>query len=60
VRALFLDQTLAMLERDDWMITGIEVKASATVKARDFVGMRALAVACGDRLAVAPLSRLCP
>jgi hypothetical protein len=31
------------------MIAGIEVKASATVKAGDFGGLRALAEACGDR-----------
>ncbi|MGZ2504489.1 hypothetical protein ACVINI_005034 [Rhizobium beringeri] len=33
------------------MIAGIEVKASATVKAGDFGGLRALAEACGDRFA---------
>lgn len=38
-----------VLERDDGTITGIEVKASATVKASDFGGLRALAAACGDR-----------
>jgi uncharacterized protein len=38
-----------VLERDDGMIVGIEVKASATVKAGDFAGLRALAEACGDR-----------
>jgi predicted AAA+ superfamily ATPase len=40
-----------VLERDDGMIVGIEVKATATVKARDFAGMKALAAACGDRFA---------
>lgn len=40
-----------VLERDDGMIAGIEVKASATVKAGDFGGLRALAEACGDRFA---------
>ena len=40
-----------VLERDDGMIAGIEVKASATVKASDFAGLRALAEACGDRFA---------
>jgi uncharacterized protein len=40
-----------VLERDDGMIAGIEVKASATVKAGDFSGLRALAEACGDRFA---------
>ena len=29
-----------VLERDDGMIAGIEVKASATVKAGDFGGLR--------------------
>ena len=40
-----------MLERDDGMIAGIEVKASATVKSSDFAGLRALTEACGDRFA---------
>ncbi|MGO6906553.1 AAA family ATPase, partial [Rhizobium ruizarguesonis] len=40
-----------VLERDDGMIAGIEVKASATVKAGDFGGLRALAEACRDRFA---------
>ncbi|MFT3802059.1 MAG: ATP-binding protein [Burkholderiaceae bacterium] len=40
-----------VLERDDGMIAGIEVKASATVKAGDFSGLRALADACRDRFA---------
>lgn len=40
-----------VLERDDGMIVGIEVKASATVKSGDFGGLRALADACGDRFA---------
>jgi hypothetical protein len=38
-----------MLERDNGMVVGIEVKASAMVKAGDFSGLRALAEACGDR-----------
>lgn len=40
-----------LLERDDGMIVGIEVKASATVKAADFAGLRTLAEACKDRFA---------
>ncbi|CAH1664366.1 ATP-binding protein [Chelatococcus sp. HY11] len=44
-----------VLERDDGMIVGIEVKASATVKPGDFGGLRALANACGDRFAVGAL-----
>lgn len=40
-----------VLERDDGMTAGIEVKASATVKSGDFAGLRALADACGDRFA---------
>lgn len=40
-----------VLERDDGMVVGIEVKASATVKSGDFGGLRALADACGDRFA---------
>ena len=40
-----------VLERDDGMIAGIEVKASATVRSRDFGGLRTLAEACGERFA---------
>ena len=40
-----------VLERDDGMIVGIEVKAGATVKAGDFSGLKALVEACGDRFA---------
>jgi hypothetical protein len=40
-----------VLERDDGMIVGIEVKAAATVKSSDFAGLRTLAEACGDRFA---------
>lgn len=40
-----------VLERDDGMIAGIEVKASATVRSSDFSGLRALAEASGDRFA---------
>ncbi|GMM62429.1 ATP-binding protein [Novosphingobium pituita] len=40
-----------VLERDDGMIVGIEIKASATVKATDFGGLRTLAEACKDRFA---------
>ena len=40
-----------VLERDDGMIAAVEVKASATVKAGDFRGLRALKEACGDRFA---------
>lgn len=40
-----------VLERDDGMIVGIEVKASATVKSGDFAGLRTLAEACGERFA---------
>lgn len=40
-----------VLEPDDDMIAGIEIKASATVKASDFSGLRSLSQACGDRFA---------
>jgi predicted AAA+ superfamily ATPase len=40
-----------VLERDDGMVAAVEVKASATVAARDFAGLRTLATACGDRFA---------
>lgn len=40
-----------VLERDDSMIVGIEIKASATVKSADFAGLRTLAEACKDRFA---------
>jgi predicted AAA+ superfamily ATPase len=38
-----------VLERDDGMIAGIEVKAAASVKSTDFAGLRILAEACKDR-----------
>lgn len=40
-----------VLERDDGMIVGIEIKASATVRSGDFGGLRTLAEACGERFA---------
>jgi len=40
-----------VLERDDGMIVGIEVKATATVKSGDFAGLRTLAEACKERFA---------
>ena len=40
-----------VLERDDGMIVGIEVKAAATVTSRDFAGLRTLAEACKERFA---------
>ena len=40
-----------VLERDDGMIVGIEVKASATVRPGDFAGIKTLARVCGDRFA---------
>ena len=40
-----------VLERDDGMIAGIEVKASATVTSRDFAGLQSLAAACKGRFA---------
>ncbi|MDQ4421908.1 ATP-binding protein [Sphingobium sp. DEHP117] len=40
-----------VLERDDGMIVGIEVKAAATVRSGDFAGLRALAEACKERFA---------
>jgi predicted AAA+ superfamily ATPase len=51
----FRDQHLRevdiVLERDDGTIAGIEVKASATVNASDFAGLRALAEACKEKFA---------
>lgn len=51
----FRDQQMrevdVVLERDDGMIAGIEIKASATVRSGDFGGLRTLAEACGDRFA---------
>jgi uncharacterized protein len=51
----FRDQQLhevdIVLERDDGMIVGIEIKSSATVKGSDFAGLRTLAEACKDRFA---------
>lgn len=40
-----------VLERDDGMIAGIEIKASATVKSSDFGGLRTLMGTRGDRFA---------
>lgn len=40
-----------VLERDDGMVAGIEIKASATVAASDFSGMKKLADACGSKFA---------
>ena len=40
-----------VLERDDGVVAGIEVKASATVKSSDFGGLRSLAEACKERFA---------
>jgi hypothetical protein len=40
-----------VLERDDGVIVGIEVKASATITAKDFSGLRRLAEACGNKFA---------
>jgi predicted AAA+ superfamily ATPase len=40
-----------VLERDDGMIVGIEVKAAATVKSSDLAGLRTLAAACKERFA---------
>ena len=51
----FRDQQLRevdiVLERNDGMIAGVEVKASATVKSSDFRGLRTLAEACKERFA---------
>lgn len=40
-----------VLERDDGMTVGIEIKASATVKPTDFAGLRTLAEVCGEKFA---------
>jgi len=40
-----------VLERDEGTLVGLEVKASATVRASDFKGLRTLSEACGDRFA---------
>ncbi|AXB80433.1 ATP-binding protein [Novosphingobium sp. P6W] len=40
-----------VLERDDGMIAGIEIKASGTVKASDFGGLKTLAASCGESFA---------
>jgi len=50
-RDLQIHEVDIVLERDDDKIVGIEIKASATVKASDFTGLRTLADACGDRFA---------
>jgi hypothetical protein len=38
-----------VLEHDDGMVAGIEIKASATVKSSDCGGLRTLAEACKDQ-----------
>lgn len=40
-----------VLERDDGMIVGLEIKSSATVRSEDFKGLRTLAEASGERFA---------
>ena len=40
-----------VLERDDGMIAGIEIKAAASVDSSDFAGLRVLAEACKERFA---------
>jgi predicted AAA+ superfamily ATPase len=40
-----------VLERDDGIVVGIEIKASATVRSSDFAGLRTLAEACKERFA---------
>ena len=40
-----------VLERDDGLVAGIEVKAGATVRSGDFAGLRTLAKACEGRFA---------
>ena len=40
-----------VLERNDGLIAGIEVKASATVRSNDFSGLRVLAETCGSKFA---------
>jgi hypothetical protein len=38
-----------VLEREDGAISGVEIKAAATVRSEDFAGLRALAEAAGSR-----------
>ena len=40
-----------VLERNDGLVAGMEVKASATVRSSDFGGLRVLAETCGSRFA---------
>ena len=40
-----------VLERDDGMIAGVEIKAAASVDSSDFAGLRVLAKACRERFA---------
>jgi uncharacterized protein len=41
-----------VLERDDGLVVGIEVKAAASVHERDFAGLRRLASVCSGRFAL--------
>ena len=43
-----LDEVDLVIETGSGALVGIEVKASATVNAGDFKGLRKLAEACGD------------
>ena len=40
-----------VVERDDGLIAGVEIKAWATVRSGDFGGLRTLAQTCGKRFA---------
>ncbi len=40
-----------MLERPDGSVAGVEVKAAASVTAKDFVGLKALQAELGQRFA---------
>jgi hypothetical protein len=46
-----MNEVHLVLERDDGMVVGIEVKTSATVGSADFAGLRTLAAACQDKFA---------
>ena len=46
-----IDEVNIVRERDEGRDVAIEVKAAATVRSRDFVGLRAPAEACNDRFA---------
>jgi predicted AAA+ superfamily ATPase len=47
-----LNEVDIVIENTEGRVVGVEVKAAATVAAKDFQGLRKLAESCGDRFAI--------